>query len=154
MKRITLILSLVFFSSLGAFAQLENPVSWSYAATKTSSTEATVYIKANIEDNWYMYSQNIKPGGPNKTLFTFPASKDYTLVGKTIEPKPSTKYENVFKMEVGYFKDQVVFQQKIKLKKPTVVVKGSVNFQVCDDTSCLPPTDVAFSIPVTDKKKK
>ena len=94
MRKITLILGLVFFSSLGAFAQLENPVSWSYAAKKTSSTEAVVYIKATIEDNWHLYSQNIKPGGPNKTVFTFPASKDYTLIGKTSEPKPITKYEN------------------------------------------------------------
>lgn len=148
MKKITLILSLVFFSAMGAFAQLENPVSWSYAAKKISSTEAIVYIKANIEDNWYLYSQNIKPGGPNKTVFTFPKSKDYVIVGNTIEPKANSKYENVFKMEVAYFKDQVVFQQKIKLNKPSVTVKGSVNFQVCDDKSCLPPTDVAFSIPV------
>ena len=57
-------------------------------------------------------------------------------------------------MEVGYFTDQVIFQQKIKLNKPTVTVKGSVNFQVCDDKSCLPPTDVAFNVPVADKKKK
>lgn len=148
MKKITLILSLVFFSAMGAFAQLENPVSWSYAAKKISSTEAIVYIKANIEDNWHLYSQNIKPGGPNKTVFTFPKSKDYTIVGNTIEPKPISKYESVFKMEVAYFQDQVVFQQKIKLNKPSVIVKGSVNFQVCDDKSCLPPTDVAFSIPV------
>ena len=148
MKKVTLILSLVFFSAMGAFAQLENPVSWSSVAKKTSATEAVVYIKATIEDNWHLYSQNIKPGGPNKTVFTFPKSKDYTLVGNTIEPKPISKYENVFKMEVGYFQDQVVFQQKIKLNKPSTTVKGSVNFQVCDDKSCLPPTDVAFSIPV------
>lgn len=148
MKKVTLILSLVLFSAMGAFAQLENPVSWSYIAKKTSSTEAIVYIKASIEDNWHLYSQNIKPGGPNKTVFTFPKSKDYTLVGNTIEPKPISKYENVFKMEVGYFAEQVVFQQKIKLNKPSVIVKASVNFQVCDDKSCLPPTDVAFSIPV------
>lgn len=148
MKKITLILSLVFFSALGAFAQLENPVSWSYFAKKTSKKEAIVYIKATIEDNWHLYSQNIKPGGPNKTVFTFPKSKDYILVGTTAEPKPISKYERVFKMDVGYFAEQVVFQQKIKLNKPSVIVKASVNFQVCDDKSCLPPTDVTFSIPI------
>jgi Disulphide bond corrector protein DsbC len=148
MKKITLILSLVFFSAMGAFAQLENPVTWSYAAKKISKTEAVVYIKATIEDNWHLYSQHVKPGGPNKTVFTFPKSKDYTLVGATVEPKPITKYEKVFKMDIGYFQDEVVFQQKIKLNKGITTVKGSVNFQVCDDKSCLPPADVAFSIPV------
>ncbi|RZL46443.1 MAG: sugar transporter [Pedobacter sp.] len=148
MKRITLILSFVFFSAMGAFAQLENPVTWAYVAKKTSPTEATIYIKATIDENWHLYSQHVKPGGPNKTTFTFAKSKDYTLVGTTTEPKPIVKYEKVFKMDVGYFADEVVFTQKVKLNKGTTAVKGSVNFQLCDDKQCLPPTDVTFSVPV------
>ncbi|MFA6276772.1 MAG: protein-disulfide reductase DsbD N-terminal domain-containing protein [Pedobacter sp.] len=148
MKRITLILTLVFFTAVGAFAQLENPVSWAYSAKKISSTEAVVYIKATIEDDWHIYSQNIKPGGPNKTTFAFAPSKDFSLVGKTTEPKPITKYEKVFKMDVLYFENEVVFQQKIKLNKGTTVVKGKVEFMVCNDKQCLPPSDVTFSIPV------
>lgn len=148
MKKITLILSFVFFSAMGAFAQLENPVSWAYVAKKTGPNEATIYLKATIEDSWHIYSQNLKPGGPNKTVFTFTPSKDFTLVGKPIEPKPITKYEKSFKMDVAYFENEVVFQQKIKLNKGTTVVKGKVEFMVCNDTSCLPPNDVTFSIPV------
>jgi len=148
MKRITLILSLLFFTSLGAFAQLEDPISWSYFGKKTSATEATVYIKATLEDKWHLYSQHIKPGGPTKTTFTFTKSKDYTLVGATLEPKPISKFEKVFNMTVPYFEDEVVFQQKVKLNKSSAVVKGKVEFGVCDDKSCLPPTEVAFSVPI------
>ena len=148
MKRVTLILSLLFFTSLGAFAQLDEPVSWSYVAKKTSATEATVYIKASIEENWHLYSQAVKPGGPNKTIFTFAKSKDYTLVGGTTEPKPISKFEKVFNMNVPYFKDEVVFQQKIKLNKSTTTVKGKVEFMVCDDKKCLPPNEIAFSVPI------
>lgn len=148
MKRITLILTLVFFSALGAFAQLENPVSWSYVAKKTSKTEAVVYIKATIEDGWHIYSLNLKPGGPNKTSFAFTPSKDFSLVGKAVEPKPITKFEKSFNMDVTYFENEVVFTQKVKLNKPTTTVKGKVEFMVCNDKSCLPPSDVTFSIPV------
>lgn len=148
MRRITLILSLLFFTSLGAFAQLEDPVTWSYVAKKTSPTEATVFIKASIEDNWHLYSQTVKPGGPSKTIFTFAKSKDYTLVGGTTEPKPISKFEKVFNMNVPYFEDQVVFQQKVKLKKGTTTVKGKVEFMVCNDSKCLPPTEIEFSVPV------
>ncbi len=148
MKRITLVLSLLLFTALGAFAQLEDPVSWSYVAKKTSPTEATVYIKASLEDKWHIYSQTTKPGGPTRTVFTFSPSKDYTLVGKTIEPKPISKFEKVFNMTVPYFENEVVFQQKVKLKKGTTVVKGKVEYGVCDDKSCLPPTEIAFSVPV------
>lgn len=148
MKKLTLILSFVFVSAVGAFAQLENPVTWAYVAKKTSKTEAIIYIKATIEDNWHIYSQNIKPGGPNKTTLTFAPSKDYTLVGKPTEPKPITKYEKSFKMDVLYFENEVIFQQKVKLNKPTAVIKGSVDFMVCDDKQCLPPSEVSFAVPV------
>jgi hypothetical protein len=42
----------------------------------------------------------------------------------------------------------VIFQQKIKLKKPAVTVKGSLEFMICNDHKCLPPADIDFSIPV------
>jgi DsbC/DsbD-like thiol-disulfide interchange protein len=148
MKKSILILALFIFGATAAFAQLENPVSWSYVAKKTSKNEAIIYIKANIDKGWHIYSQNLKPGGPTKTIFTFAPSKDFTLVGKTIEPKAITEYEKVFKMNVSYFEDEVVFQQKIKLNKATTAVKGSVEFMVCNDKSCLPPAEVTFTIPV------
>ena len=148
MKRITLIFSLLFFTSLGAFAQLDDPVSWSYVAKKTSATEATVYVKATIEDGWHLYSQNVKPGGPNKTIFTFAKSKNYTLVGATTEPKPISKFEKVFNMNVPYFADEVVFQQKVKLNKGAKSVKGKVEFMVCNNSKCLPPSEVEFNVPI------
>ena len=148
MKKSILILALFIFGATAAFAQLENPVSWSYVAKKTSKNEATIYIKASIDKGWHIYSQNLKPGGPTKTIFTFAPSKDFTLVGKTIEPKAITEYEKVFKMNVSYFEDEVVFQQKVKLNKATTAVKGSVEFMVCNDKSCLPPAEVTFTIPV------
>ncbi|WP_316735651.1 protein-disulfide reductase DsbD domain-containing protein [Pedobacter aquatilis] len=148
MKKITLALSLVLFTIVGAFAQIERPVTWSYVAKKVSKTEAVLYIKASIDDKWHIYSQNVKSGGPVKTTFAFVPSKDYSLVGKTAEPKAITKYENTFKMNVSYFENQVIFQQKIKLNKSTTAVKGKVEFMTCNDRECLPPEEVEFSIPV------
>lgn len=148
MKRITLILTLVLFTAVGAFAQLEKPVTWSYVAKKTGKNEATVYVKATIDEGWHIYSQTVKAGGPTKTIFTFSPSKDYTLVGKTIEPKPISTYEKTFKMNVAYFEDEVVFQQKVKLNKGQTTVKGKVEFGVCNDKQCLPPDEVEFSVPV------
>ncbi len=148
MKKITLILAMVMFTIAGAFAQIEKPVTWLYSAKKTSNTEAVLYLKAKIEGNWHIYSQNMKDGGPVKTTFAFTPSKDYTLVGKTEEPKAIVKYESTFKMNVSYFENDVIFQQKIKLNKGTTVVKGKVEFMVCNDKQCLPPDEVEFSIPV------
>ncbi|MCX2452965.1 protein-disulfide reductase DsbD N-terminal domain-containing protein [Pedobacter sp. PLR] len=148
MKKISLIISFVLFTAIGASAQIEKPVTWSYVAKKISKTEAVVYIKATMEQGWHIYSQNLKAGGPQPTSFSFAASKDYTPVGKTTEPKATTYFDENFKMNVSYFGDKVVFQQKIKLNKPTATVKGKVEFMVCNDEKCLPPEEVSFSIPV------
>lgn len=149
MRKIIVMVAMTIMTAMGAYAQLENPVTWQYAAKKTpGKNEATLYIKASIDPSWHIYSQNLKPGGPNKTIFTFTPSKDYVVVGKTAEPKPITKYEKVFKMDVSYFENEVVFTQKIKLNKAATTVKGKVEFMVCNDQQCLPPSEVAFSIPV------
>jgi len=148
MKKL-MILTAALFLTVAAHSQILKPVTWSYGAKKTSATEATVFIKATIQDRWHVYSQNVKEGGPVKTTFTFDKSPSYTLVGKTIEPKGTTKYEETFSMNVTYFEKSVIFQQKVKIKPgKATIVKGKVEFMTCDDKQCLPPEEVEFSIPV------
>lgn len=124
------------------------PVHWAYAAKKTSAKEAVVFFKATIDDGWHIYSQFIKDGGPVKTTISFSRSKEYVLVGPTIEPKPITRIEKVFNMEVGFFEKTVIFQQKIKLKSGQTTVNGKLEYMTCNDQKCLPPDDIDFSIPV------
>jgi len=148
MKKLILMAAAVVLT-LGAYAQIETPVKWSYAAKKISPTEAVVFLKATIEANWHIYSLNVKDGGPIKTSFTFAPSKEYSLVGKPSEPKPITKYEKTFSMNVSYFEKTVTFQQKIKLKSAkATTVKGQLEYMTCNDKKCLPPEDVDFTIPL------
>jgi len=148
MKKLFLLIT-VLMVSVGAFAQIETPVKWAYGAKRISATEAVVFLKATIDDGWHIYSLNLKDGGPIKTSFTFPASKDYIIVGKPSEPTPISKYESSFKMDVSYFEKSVIFQQKIKLKTAgATVVKGSLEYMTCNDHKCLPPDDIDFSIPI------
>ncbi len=148
MKKIGLLVATLMIA-IGAFAQIETPVKWSYAAKRISPTEAVVLLKATIQPGWHIYSQNVKEGGPIKTSFTFAPSKDFTLVGKSIEPKPTTKFEKVFKMNVSYFEKEVIFQQKIKVKSANAIaVKGKLEYMVCNDIKCLPPEEVSFTVAV------
>jgi DsbC/DsbD-like thiol-disulfide interchange protein len=145
-----LLLATVLLISAGAFAQIEAPVKWAYAAKRISPTEAVVFLRATIDDGWHIYSTNQKEGGPIKTSFQFTPSKDYAIVGTASEPKPVTKYEKSFSMNVLYFEKTVTFQQKIHLKTPgATVVKGQLEYMTCNDHKCLPPDDVDFSIPVS-----
>lgn len=144
-KKTFLFLTLTFLSLIG-YSQILKPVKWSYTAKKTSSTEAIVYIKATIDEGWHLYSQAVEDGGPIKTTFNFLTSKKLSLVGKTIEPKPITKFESTFKMNVSYFEKSVIFIQKIKFMEKSPVLKGSVEFMVCNDKQCLPPETTQFNI--------
>jgi hypothetical protein len=147
MKKITLLIAMLS-AGLSLKAQILEPVKWSYGCKSTGPNEAVLFIKATIDDGWHIYSVNQKDGGPVKTSFAFVPSGDYTLNGKVTEPKPITKYEKSFGINVNYFARSVIFQQKIRLTGAKAVVKGSLNFMVCNDEKCLPPEDVDFSIPV------
>jgi DsbC/DsbD-like thiol-disulfide interchange protein len=148
MKKISLVIVILLMNA-AAYAQIESPVKWSYAAKRLSPTEAVVFLRATIQDGWHIYALNLKDGGPIKTSFTFTPSKEYSLDGKTAEPAPVTKYEPSFKMDVTYFEKSVTFQQKIKLKSANAaVVKGKLEYMTCNDKKCLPPDDIDFSIPV------
>jgi thiol:disulfide interchange protein DsbD len=148
MKKITTIVTVLILLALQGKSQILQPVKWSYAAKKTSATEAVVFIKATIDAGWHVYSQFIKEGGPVKTTISFNPSKSFELVGKTTEPKPSIRMEKVFDMEVGFFENSVIFQQKIKLKVKQVTVSGKLEYMTCNDQKCLPPDNIDFSIPV------
>jgi DsbC/DsbD-like thiol-disulfide interchange protein len=149
MKKATILLfALSLTSAFGAFAQIDNPVTWSYAAKKINKNEAIVYLKATIEDGWHIYSLNQKAGGPIKTTVSFDPSKDFMKVGLTSEPKPVVKYESSFSMNVNYFEKQVIFQQKVKIPKGAAAIKGKVEFMACNDRKCLPADEVNFSVQV------
>src|ERR1700709_28573 len=111
MKKVLLVIVALVICA-GAYAQIETPVKWAYAAKKLNEKEAVVFLKATIQPGWHIYSLDVKDGGPIKTSFDFAASPLYAPVGKTTEPTPITKYEKVFSMNVSYFEKEVVFQQK------------------------------------------
>ncbi len=147
MKKFILITLTVLLSG-ALHAQILKPVKWAYAAKRINKTEAVILLKATIDEGWHIYSLNVGDGGPIATSFTFSPSKAYVLTGKTIEPAPVSKFEKTFNMNVSYFEKSVVFQQKIKLKAANAIVKGKLEYMVCNDHQCLPPEEVEFSIPV------
>ena len=149
MKKVKLMVFLLFcVSGIVAQGQIQKPVKWSYAAKRLSAKEAMVYFKAVIEPGWHIYSAYQAEGGPVKTGFSFEKASAYRLVGKILEPKPITKHEEAFDMQVGYFERSVVFQQKVSLLADATTVKGSVEFMACTEKECLPPEEVNFSVPV------
>ena len=151
MKKIFLLLFLLLLSAAN-YAQIHNPVKWSTSVKKISATEYDLIINAAIETNWHLYSQNVPEDGPIPTNFSFEVSKDFQLVGKTSEEDGHTVDDPIFGMKIKYFDTNAIFKQRIKIiNKSAITVLGEVEFMVCDDANCLPPTfvDLKFSIPAT-----
>lgn len=156
-KEVIMFLSLQLIF-IGVKAQILAPVKWSYTAQKTSATEAVLYLKATVQPGWHVFSVNQKSGGPQKTDFAFSKNADCALIGKVTEPTPIARLDQTFGIEIMYFENEVVFQQKIKIlrkalddkgrKNDGISVKGKVEFMACNESQCLPPAEVKFTIPI------
>ncbi|MFO7674633.1 MAG: cytochrome c biogenesis protein CcdA [Lutibacter sp.] len=149
MKKIFFLLA--FFTLISSsFAQIYDPVKWSTSVEKISDTEYNLITTATIEAKWHLYSQNVPADGPIPTSFLFKKSADFNVVGKTSEEKGVTSFDPVFEMDIKYFENKAVFKQRVKINNSNAFkISGEVEFMVCDDASCLPPTiiDLTFSIP-------
>jgi thiol:disulfide interchange protein DsbD len=141
MKNIFIFLFLTF--SLGIFSQIEDPLKWATSVEKISDTEFVLVSTATIEDGWHLYAQDVPEDGPIATSFTFENPKNrYSLMGKTTEQEGVTVDDPVFEMKIKFFENTATFKQKIQTVSDINVIKGVVEFMVCDDTKCLAPTEI------------
>jgi thiol:disulfide interchange protein DsbD len=146
----TILSLLLSFISLTLFAQIQNPVKWTYSVENNGKEEATLVIKASIDKGWHLYSQFIGEGGPVPTSFRFDKSNNYSLVGKVNEiPKAKPIFDEIFGMQVAWFEKTATFKQKIKVtSNKDFKLNGALEFMVCDDKQCLPPEEVEFTFDV------
>ncbi|MFI1745620.1 protein-disulfide reductase DsbD domain-containing protein [Thalassobellus sediminis] len=147
MKKIILVFALIAATILQA--QILEPVKWSTSTKKISETEYELIAIATIETHWHLYSQTVPEGGPIATTFSFTGNGNYLKKGNTSEEEGHTIDDPVFGMKIKFFETKALFKQRIKLKtKEAFKVNATVEFMVCDDSRCLPPTeaDLVFSI--------
>lgn len=141
-----LLLSIPFLGN----AQVQNPIKWAYKLKKVNATTYEVQVSATIDKGWHIYSQTTPDGGPVPTTIKFAKNPLVTLVGASKEVgKLEQRHEKLFGVDVKQFSNSVSFVQTIKVKaavKTSVI--GTVEFMVCNDTQCLPPTTNKFSLPI------
>ncbi len=142
-----LIVFLFVVLSTSAFGQTH--VSWEF--TYDSEAEQVV-AQTHIDEGWHLYSQYIvNDFGPIPTAFQFEASEDYRLIGITQEEEPIKEYDPNFEGEMHFFKDSTTFVQQVVVTA-TTKIKGTVTYMVCNDSMCMPPVDLEFTIEVENEK--
>ena len=150
MKRFFTYLLLVatLFGAAGGVAQpVANPVVWSSSAEEISEGEYDVVFSAVIAPPWYMYDLGPYDMFPNATAFSFEPDRGVELVGEVrYGIEPARKFDGIFEKTTGYFRDKASFIQRVKVTGGDVVLRVGVEFQVCNDESCLAPAGHIFSV--------
>ncbi|MFY7965103.1 MAG: protein-disulfide reductase DsbD domain-containing protein [Chitinophagaceae bacterium] len=143
-----LVFNFLVFSFSFLNAQPKDPVVWTYEAKKKDDKTYDLVITATLPKPWHIYSQNSGADGPIPTAITFNANPLIIKDGKVKETGKLIKaYDENFKTNVLSYADKVVFTQTIKLKtKAKTSVTGTVDYMVCNDEKCLPPTKKTFTI--------
>ncbi len=148
-KNVFAILMFLVFCAVSVSAQLQEPVKWKFEIKEVNQYEVQVIAHATVETGWKVYGLNVPEGGPVATEMTFEAGEGYKPLKKAIEVTPPTvKHDEVFDMEVPYFKKTASFSQNVRVTKRPATIKGYVTFMCCDNETCLPPTDEEFEFVV------
>jgi hypothetical protein len=140
------LLLFIFLLNASVSAQTVSPIKWSWQAVPAGKGEYKLIFTAKIDAKWHTYSQFIGEGGPVPTSLTLDkANKDIQLIGKATETgsKAHAGHDVVFDMDLKYFENDMVIEQRVKVLKDTKL-KGTLEFMACDDKSCLPPVGKDF----------
>lgn len=132
-------------------AQIIDPVTWSTSVKQVNDSVFDLLLTADITPPWHMYSQ-AKQDPVIPAHFTFNPSDYYQRIDTVAEiTKATEEFDAIFDMKVKYFTTEAIFSQRIKILKPGAFrVKGTVEYQICDDKNCsLLESDFEFDIAST-----
>ena len=148
MKKIFVICLTVLFA-LNANAQRLNPVKWTFEAVKKSDKQYDVIFTANVEAPWHIYSQFVKKG-PVPTSIVFKKNALVQVKGPAKElGKLEKHFDKNFGAEIAYFSNKVQFVQTVNLRVASKTsVAGEIEYMVCNDERCLPPTKIPFEVAI------
>ena len=129
----------ILFTLFSLISFSQDPVKWSTSVKKINDITFQLNTKAEIEDNWRLYSQNLDDGGALPTEFIFEDNSILKSFSNVLEPEPITKYDPIFKMDQSYFVNNVVFTQDIVLLESfnNDSIIQNLYYQVCDDRVCI-----------------
>lgn len=139
-------LLLVLLMSFTSLMYAQNHVKWTFNYNAKSST---VIATGEIEPGWHLYSQKTdENAGPIPTKLVIEASKNYKIVGTAVEGTvPHEIFDKNFESTVYLFESHYAAEQQLKVKK-SGTLNGEMQYMICDDTKCLPPISVPFTLEI------
>ncbi|MFN5333827.1 MAG: protein-disulfide reductase DsbD domain-containing protein [Bacteroidota bacterium] len=149
MLRVFFISSLVILLGLSSFAQSDQKVKWKFEAINKGNNTFEVRLLADIDKGWHLYSRL-----QSKDAIALPTTIQFSR-NPLVELKGEIREEGTLMDQVDpatrsrarYYGGKVAFVQKaIRKKKVNTILQGEIEFMVCDDRQCLPPSVVKFQV--------
>ena len=148
------IISFLLFSILVCTlqAQIQEPVKFKSELKTLSDTEAEIVFTATIDAGWHVYSTDLGDGGPTSATFNVDKKSGLELVG-SLKPVGNEHevFDQMFEMQVRYFENTAKFVQKVKFTGSAYAIEGYLMYGACNDSNCLPPSEVSFKYEGTAK---
>ena len=149
MKAIKKFLCCAMMLSAGmmASAQETSPVNVSVSTENMPEDVVAVIFNVDMADGWHVYSTDMPEGGPVSASVTVEESDGMEQDGKLVfEGSEISTFDNMFGMDVRYFEKSVKFIQKFRKTAKTGSAKGYFEYAACNDSMCIPPAAVEFSV--------
>lgn len=144
---------LIWYMPYTGYAQIKDPVKWSYAIKKVTGNDYSLIVRANLQAGWHVYASR-QPEGAISTPTKISIDDPQVLkIGSVREL--GTKEQQSLPGELAmqyYFAGKVDFVQLIRLKNNQKELSGSVTYMVCTDQQCLPEKSIPFRIRIEELK--
>ena len=150
---LTMLAAMLF--PLCAFAQMLDPVKFKVETKKVSDTEIDVTFTGKIEGGWHVYSTNVPNDGPTPATFHMDNATNIERLGALQAGSGAIrKLDKVFEAELEFFENSCRFTQRLKITGKDYSAKGYLEYGACSNVSCMPPTQVDFSVKGNDGPDK
>lgn len=150
-RKLLLSLGLALAATTGVYAQMDDPVQWTFSTKQIEGNKYEIIINAAIDADWHLYTTKLPEGGPLPTTFTFTPSDQYKLIGEVRElTKAHTEHDEIFDLDLSFFADNAQFSQTIELTGNEASIRMNVEYQACYADKCI-YLDKDFTIAVNSQ---
>lgn len=135
--------------TLGVTTLHAQEVGWTGSVEPLGGAEYELRFESAIPSGFHMYDMGPYEGGPNPTVITLSPEAGVELVGSVEQrTKPHRYFDQMFGMEIGTFSGKALFTQRVRLTAAQAKVRAAIEWMICDDKSCMPPSDTELTLVV------
>lgn len=156
-KYLVLVVSILLLCSSDIFSQNISPVAVVDISSKSTvnktpdGTEITLNIILSIKDTWHINANKPSDESLTPTVVKFDKSRDFAVTGIKYPPAEMLKLQ-FSSEELALYETQATIKAKLfvsnNYKGKELIVKGTLQYQPCNNQTCLFPVSKPFSLEV------